>query len=150
MEAPDAAAGLALLQDGTHDDFLVPRFLRPRARVGIGQSLVGRAHAAIDISDGLVADLCKLLEASGAGGELDIDKVPRSAALLERFDADSAERYALTGGDDYELCFTAPADAVAGIEGITAIGNVTGSDELVCRKGDRIVPVDDSGYRHFA
>jgi len=146
----DAAAGLALLQEDLHDDYLVQRFLRPTARIGVGQALVGRAHAAIDVSDGLVADLRKLLQASGAGAELAIDELPLSDALCERFDADSARNFALTGGDDYELCFTAPADAVEGIEGVTAIGKVTSGDELVCKQGGNIVPVDDSGYRHFA
>jgi len=106
-------------------------------------------HSAIDVSDGLVADLRKLLDASGVGAEIDIEKVPLSAALLARFDTDSATRFALTGGDDYELCFTAPADAVAGIENITAIGTVTENQELVCRNAGEIVEVDVSGYRHF-
>jgi len=69
--------------------------------------------------------------------------------LLARFDRDSATQFALTGGDDYELCFTAPADAVAGIENITAIGTVTENPELVCRSAGEIVEVDVSGYRHF-
>jgi thiamine-monophosphate kinase len=145
----DAAAGLELLREGVADDELVRRFLRPTARIAQGLRLSKRAHAAIDISDGLVADLKKLLDASGVGAEVDIGKVPLSAALLARFDADSATRFALTGGDDYELCFTAAADAVAGIEGITAIGRVTQNRELVCRKAGEIVDVDVSGYRHF-
>jgi thiamine-monophosphate kinase len=56
----------------------------------------------------------------------------------------------MTGGDDYELCFTAPAEAVADIGGITPIGAVTENSDLVCRRDGRIVEVDMSGYRHFA
>lgn len=145
----DAAAGLELLREGVDEDELVRRFLRPTARIAQGLQMSGRVHSAIDVSDGLVADLRKLLDASGVGAEIDIEKVPLSAALLARFDTDSATRFALTGGDDYELCFTAPADAVAGIENITAIGTVTENQELVCRNAGEIVEVDVSGYRHF-
>ena len=111
--------------------------------------LVGKAHAAIDISDGLVADLSKLLAASELGAQINIEDIPTSSALTARFDDDTALRFALSGGDDYELCFTASADAVAGIDGITAIGTVTADEGLVCRRAGEIVDVDVSGYRHF-
>ena len=145
----DAAAGLELLHRGEHDEFLVGRFLRPTARVALGSMLVGRAHAAIDISDGLAADLSKLLEASGMGAQINVGDIPMSAALMARFDDDTALQFALAGGDDYELCFTAPADAVTGVDGVTAIGTVTDAGGLVCRRGSEIVDVDLSGYRHF-
>lgn len=146
----DAAAGLELIKQEISDAALEQRFLRPTPRIGLGQSLAGRAHAAIDVSDGLVADLHKLLDASGTGAEIDIDRIPLSPALRARFDLDTAYQFAMTGGDDYELCFTAPAEAVAGIEGITAIGTVTEDGALVCRRDGNIVEVDTSGYRHFA
>ena len=82
-----------------------------------GRALRGRATAAIDVSDGLVADLGKLVAASGVGAEVQVEKLPMSEAMLGRHDRGSAERFALTGGDDYELCFTAPADAVSDIDG---------------------------------
>ncbi len=145
----DAAAGLRLLQEGEQDVYLRQRFLRPTARIETGKRLSGRASAAIDVSDGLLGDLRKLLTASGVGGEIDLGKLPVSSALREKFDADECLRFALTGGDDYELCFTAAADAVAGIDAITAIGIVTASTELICRLNNEIVQVDDSGYRHF-
>lgn len=145
----DASAGLALLQKSEPSAFLVQRFLRPTARVEIGEKLPGKASAAIDISDGLVGDLRKLLSASSVGGEIDIERLPLSDALCERFGAEERQSFALTGGDDYELCFTASADAVRGITGITAIGTVTASTRLVCRLRKDIVQVDDSGYRHF-
>lgn len=145
----DAAAGLALFEEQQYDDFLVRRFLRPTARVELGRRLSGLARGAIDLSDGLVGDLRKLLDASGVGADIDIDKVPLSRALRERF-GDAAADFALTGGDDYELCFTAAADAVAGIDGITPIGRIVAGNDLVCRRDGEIVEIDDSGYRHFA
>lgn len=145
----DAAAGLELLRRGERDEFLIRRYLRPRARIETGYRLVGRASAAIDVSDGLIGDLKKLLDASGVGGELDIDCVPLSDVIKTHFDDADRTRFALTGGDDYELCFTARADAVEGVADITAIGKVTGEEGLVCRKNGVIVQYDDSGYRHF-
>ena len=146
----DAAAGLALLQSDLADDELVQRFLRPQARIDEGRALQGRASAAIDISDGLVADLSKLAVASGVGAEIDIEKLPLSSAMLNRYDRGSAESFALTGGDDYELCFTAPPGAVDELASITAIGVVTDGDRVVCRRDGQIVEVDASGYRHFS
>lgn len=145
----DAAAGLELIRRGEADEFLVGRFLRPSARIETGRSLVGSASAVIDVSDGLVGDLRKLLDASGVGGELDIESVPLSDALRSGFDRAERMRFALLGGDDYELCFTARASEVDDIEGATAIGRVVGEEGLVCRSNGVIVDVDDSGYRHF-
>ncbi len=147
----DAAAGLALLRAQRADDFLVGRYLRPAARVDVGLALATVATAAIDISDGLVADLLKLLDASGVGGQLDVDSVPLSDALHEAFDADARRRFALTGGDDYELCFTAPGPVASKLAGIavTAVGTVVAGSGLECRDSAGIVEVDLSGYRHF-
>lgn len=145
----DAAAGLSLLQRGEPGGFLVRRFLRPTPRLETGRALLGKANAAIDISDGLVGDINKLLAASGVGGEIDIDKLPLSDELREQFDADEQQHLALTGGDDYELCFTAREESVAAIGGVTQIGTVTESSGLICRSHGEIVEVDDSGYRHF-
>jgi len=145
----DAAAGLQLLQRGDPDGVLQQRFLRPTARVEAGQLLVGKASAAIDISDGLLGDVNKLLVASGVGGEIDIEKLPLSDALREKSAADDARQFALTGGDDYELCFTADPSKVSGIVGITQIGTITASPGLLCRSHGKIVEVEDSGYRHF-
>lgn len=145
----DAAAGLALLGRGEHDDFLVGRFLRPVPRIEIGRRLVGHASAAIDVSDGLIGDLQKLLAASGVGGELHVDRVPLSAAIRALCDETQATHLALSGGDDYELCFTASPDSVEGIENITAIGKVVAGGGLVCRNRGVVVEYDDSGYRHL-
>ena len=145
----DAAAGLRVFESGERDEVLERRFLRPSARIHKGRELAGRAHGAIDISDGLVGDLRKMLDASGVGAELDVDAVPLSAALRARFDPDAALAFAMTGGDDYELCFTARSEAVAGIGDITAIGTIVEGQDLVCRRGGEVVVFDDRGYRHF-
>ena len=147
----DAAAGLERLSAGKPDDFLSSRFLRPAARVSIGHKLAGVASAAIDISDGLLGDLQKLLDASGVGAELDLDSLPLSDALRSACDGDAQRRFALCGGDDYELCFTASDDALSGTvePRVTAIGRIVAGDSIVCRAGGEIVEYADRGYRHF-
>ena len=147
----DASAGLSRWSELPGEHFLARRFARPAARVHIGRALAGIAHAAIDISDGLVADLSKILEASGTGAELDVGRLPLSKELLDAAGRDQALRFALGGGDDYELCFTMP-DSLLPAEiaaDVTAIGRITANAGLVCRDGDEVVPVDDTGYRHF-
>ncbi len=145
----DAAAGLKLLQRGEPDEFLCTRFLRPTPRVAIGRALIGRASAAIDISDGLAGDLEKLLAASGVGGEIEIADLPLSAALRSHFDADQQRNLALTGGDDYELCFTSSVPDIETMHGISKIGTVTAGQHLRCLHHGSVVEVDASGYRHF-
>ena len=147
----DAAAGLDRISTENTDDYLVARFARPSARVATGLALAGLANAAIDLSDGLVADLSKVLEASNVGAELDIDRLPLSEALIASAGPEQASQLALGGGDDYELCFTMPESKLP-VEmpcEITSIGRVTDSGELVCMNRGVVVPFDDSGYRHF-
>jgi len=129
----DAAAGLRLLQRGESNDDLVQRFLRPTARIEIGAALAGR----------------KLLAASGVGGEIQIERLPISDALRLAGSEEQQYQWALCGGDDYELCFTAKEDAVANIAGLTQIGRVTRSACLNCTLNGDVVEVNDSGYRHF-
>lgn len=91
------------------------RLDRPTPRIAVGLALRGLAHAAIDVSDGLAADLGHVLKASGLGAEIDLGRLPTSRTLADQF-ADEPSRWQLqlSGGDDYELCFTAsPADALA-------------------------------------
>ena len=143
----DAAAGLAQFGSENSNDFLAARFARPTPRINEGSALLGVATAAIDVSDGLVADLDKLLQASGVGGELKIEQVPLSDALRQAHDVEQGREFALTGGDDYELCFTA-ADGME-FPFATAIGSVTDSGALLCTLNGKIVTRDSSGYRHF-
>lgn len=103
----------------------------PQPRVALGLALRGVAHSAIDVSDGLLGDLGHILRRSGVGATVDIDAVPRSAAL-GRQPADWQRICTLAGGDDYELLFTAPplqaqpvrdAAARAGVP-VTRIGRI--------------------------
>ncbi len=112
---------------------------------------MGAASAAIDLSDGLYADLKKMLTASGVGAEIDLHSLPISTALQANFNREEQRRFALSGGDDYELCFTATHDGLpdAGDVRVTAIGRVTDSQQVVCLDEGVVVPFDDSGYRHF-
>lgn len=152
----DAAAGLYLMQNppenfvGSHE-YLTNRFRYPTARVGLGSVLAGKASAAIDISDGLYGDLGKLLTASSAGAILQLDKVPLSLALKSCFDEEHQRAFALSGGDDYELCFTSAEDLPDEIDGVrvTAIGTVKSEPGIVCYDDGDIVAYVDSGYRHF-
>ena len=118
--------------------------LWPRPRVELGQRLRGIASAAIDISDGLTGDLGHILDASGAGATVELAAVPRSeilASLLTRNDRALALACLLAGGDDYELCFTAPARAASELGALaeqldlalTRIGTIVDSRGLVVR-----------------
>lgn len=112
----DAAGALALLSSGVAVDadrlsMLRARLDRPTPRIELGIALVGVAHACIDISDGLLADLGHICRASGVAAEVQVETLPASKPLSAAFDADTRLTLQATGGDDYELCFTAPVDA---------------------------------------
>ncbi len=85
----------------------LPRLHRPEPRIGLGMGLLGHAHAAIDVSDGLVADLGHICERSHLAATLDWPALPLAPALADQPES-LRLRCALAGGDDYELCFTAP------------------------------------------
>src|SRR6201999_436345 len=108
----DAAAGLRRVGAAAPDDALVARLNRPTPRIAQGLELRGRAHACIDVSDGLVADLGHICRASGVRAEIDAQSLPASPELLSACTPDERRALQLGGGDDYELCFTASdADA---------------------------------------
>jgi thiamine-monophosphate kinase len=118
----DAAAGLQLAMgeaamsglDDAQRRRLLDRFHFPAPRVALGRQLRGIASACIDVSDGLAADAGKLAAASGCAVVIEVERLPLSAALRAQAGAAGAARLALTGGDDYELCFTvAPERAAA-------------------------------------
>ena len=154
----DAAGGLALL-DREPVPALRARLDRPTPRVAAGRALAGIATACVDVSDGLLADLGHVCARSHVAAHLDVDALPASAALREAFG--EADRIALqaSGGDDYELCFTAPADASADIDAVSArLGlQITRIGRIVA--GEGVHPVDAKsqpwssprrGYDHFA
>jgi thiamine-monophosphate kinase len=155
----DAALGLRVLKGlaATEDEafYLIERYRRPEPRLALGRRLAGLAHAAIDVSDGLLADLGHILEESRLGARLESDALPVSSVahgLPGWLEA------ALGGGDDYELLFTAPATATSRIEAIgreidlrvSRIGEITAGPglEVVDAQGRRVTP-GDLGWRHF-
>jgi thiamine-monophosphate kinase len=127
------------------------RLHRPQPRVELGLALVGLAHAAIDISDGLLADLNHMLEASGVGAALDYAAIPLTQAV--QLWAQDQRLKPLQAGDDYELCFSAPESAreklkrLAGLLNLplSRIGKITRQSGLVI-DGETQSP---SGYVHF-
>jgi thiamine-monophosphate kinase len=161
----DAALGLALLRgklaldDALAREFLIDRYHLPQPRLAVGQRLVGIAHAMLDISDGLLADLRHLCAASGVGAVVESAKLPLSDAARSAVAGDPQWLMAaLGGGDDYELLFSAPAMAASALEAlaaesgvpITPIGRIEsgGGATVLDAKG---VPmrVAAAGYRHF-
>jgi thiamine-monophosphate kinase len=145
----DAAAGLAFIQDkwstsAQHAEFLIERFYRPTARLALGQTLLGMATSAIDISDGLLADAGHIAAASGVALHFEQALLPLSAALQSNADAGQALAWAVAGGDDYELCFTLPAN-LSVPEGCTRVGEVKVGSGI---HGDFNVDIA-AGYRHF-
>ncbi|MBU3735577.1 MAG: thiamine-phosphate kinase [Methylobacterium sp.] len=131
----------------------------PLPRVEPGLALRGIAHAAIDISDGLLADLGHILERSGLGAEIHFDAIPCAAALQPLVDSGPGRNYLLAGGDDYELCFTAPPsrqDAITAIGerlgvAFTRIGSIApGTGLRASSSRRRPMPAVRTGYDHFA
>ena len=159
----DAAAGLELVsrcRSGTSEAhrMLSSRFLKPTPRVAAGIALRGLASAAIDVSDGLLADLGHLCRASGCAASVDMEGLPVSPQLRELFPRRDAETWALTGGDDYELCFTAPPSRRRRIEQALAacetpvrrIGQLHEGRGVHCRRGGQTMELPAaSGYSHF-
>jgi thiamine-monophosphate kinase len=163
-ELGSAALGLAVLQGrhagkGPDVEACVLRLNRPEPRVQAGVILRGVASAAIDISDGLLTDLNHLVCASGVGARVELAAIPMGAALSALPAAAERWRYALGGGDDYELCFAAPPSVADGIKAqlgnrnctATRIGVITAEPGLVWIGSDGVA-VDFStaaGYQHF-
>ncbi|HEY1722351.1 MAG TPA: thiamine-phosphate kinase [Magnetospirillaceae bacterium] len=136
------------------------RYRLPEPRLKLGRALIGIAHAAMDISDGLVGDLGHICEASGVGAVVNADQVPLSDAGRAAIEAGLGQGLAtaLTGGDDYELLFTAPPDAEERLETLgadlglrlTPIGEIiTGSGVRVERASGKTMTLPARGYRHF-
>ncbi len=144
-------------QENEPDPFLLARLDRPTPRVALGRALRGIAHACIDISDGLLADLGHVCAASGVGAQVDVDALPASEALLAAFATEACRGMQATGGDDYELCFTASpagrdaihAAALASSVAVTRIGVVTAGLGVSARSGDAGWSAPGTGWTHF-
>ena len=146
----DAAGALAFLrgewQPGAdHAEYLLNRFNRPDARIDLGMQLLGSATAAIDVSDGLLADTGHIAAASGLKLCIESQRLPLSSALSSHPQPEQALRWALAGGDDYELCFCLPASAQVP-DGCTHIGQVADGEGVDC---DLAIDIP-AGYQHFS
>jgi thiamine-monophosphate kinase len=158
----DAAAGLMLARgeikaSGAAREFLLSRFRIPVPRLAFGRALRGIASAAIDVSDGLLADLGHIAETSDARIEVDAARIPLSESLGEFAGADMEARAAIAG-DDYEIAFTAaPANEAAIMAAaretstqVTAIGRVvTGQRVALLGGAGQEIGVAKQGYTHF-
>jgi len=145
----------AVVADADHER-LRQRLQRPTPRLQLGLALRGLAHAAADVSDGLLADLGHIASRSGVAAVVQADTVPLSPALRAALGVEAALDCALRGGDDYELCFTAPPerrDALGALSSslalpLTRIGAIARGSGVRCEGdagGERA-----GGYRHFA
>ena len=154
----DAAGGLARWGQDAPDSPLLRRFRRPTARLALGQGLRGIASACIDVSDGLLADAGHIAQASGCGLVVEPARLPLSEALGTTLGSQAAVEAALSGGDDYELCFCVPPARLAAVEAlaarvgcpITVIGEVVSGSGIELKPGHGLGhTVGAGGYRHF-
>jgi thiamine-monophosphate kinase len=161
----DAFLGLAVLRGAhpglaaEHRAALIERYRLPEPRVELGPRLAGIAHAMIDVSDGLLADLGHVCEASHVAAVVELDSLPLSPAARHVMAAEPGLGPRLAaGGDDYELLFAAPAAATIAVEALSAelglaltpIGwTEPGLGVRLVDAAGRTVGVDAAGYRHF-
>jgi thiamine-monophosphate kinase len=134
------------------------RMHAPLPRVALGCALLGIAHAAVDISDGLIGDLGHILARSQAGATVEVDALPAGPMLARQSD-EIRRRFTLAGGDDYELCFTAAAarrnDVLAAAQAsattVTRIGSIDKSPGLrLVRKDGTLLQMQLTSFDHFA
>jgi thiamine-monophosphate kinase len=145
------AAGLAAWQRG--EPAAAEAFLRPRPCLAQGRDLRGLATAVIDVSDGLLQDLGHILAASLAGAVLELERVPLAPGL----DGDQGLAMALQGGDDYQLCFTLPAERRVALAARTAgwpsaavcIGRIRAGRGVELRRNGQVVSLPGGGWDHF-
>lgn len=158
----DGAAALALLQkevacDELSSHYLIERFYRPTPRLQESALIRNFASAVIDISDGLVADLQHICDASDVGAVIDVENLPLSPAVQSLKVGNKAIDWALSGGDDYELCFTVAPEKMADIamliaEGklnATIVGEITPGNRVVCEYSGEPYRLTKTGYQHF-
>lgn len=153
----DSFLGLNILQGKIkgESDYLVSRYKKPQPRVELGLNLVDIANSSIDVSDGLLADLGHICEASGLGAIINPDVITLSEDAEKFIDIKYSH---LSGGDDYEILFTAKPEHEQKIQQIsdklqlkiTKIGNITSSCgvKLINSQGEEVI-IEKTGYSHF-
>ena len=155
----NAALGLAYQQDkarlsGDLADLVTEALNRPIPRLCLRQFMNLYASAAIDLSDGLVGDLRHILDKSNVGANIRLDDLPVNDWIKEK----NAFRYALNGGDDYELCLTVPSHHYDAIQKwnkestdcpLSIIGEITSSGYSLVANGKTIDLSQSQGYQHF-
>jgi thiamine-monophosphate kinase len=133
---------------------LLARYWSPHPQLGLGQALRGRATAALDISDGLLADCGHIALASGVRLLVERERLPMSGALLAFLGLEEARQAALTGGDDYVLAFTLPPSELDSLMSqgwpVSVVGQVVEGQgvALIDEQGQDITPLT-RGYQHF-
>lgn len=139
--------------------YLSRAYYEPEPRIEFALAAAGMMSSSIDISDGLAGDLGHILKSSGVGADINSTCIPYSAAALAHVGSDGRLQAALYGGDDYELCFTAPTHAEEQLHGIAAsqnlsltkIGEITRGSELRLVDGNGIeIRQPNQAYQHFA
>jgi thiamine-monophosphate kinase len=159
----DAALAVAhrygkLVLDADDYQEAVMRLYEPSPRVQLGQALRGLATAAIDVSDGLLADLTHICRLSGVGATVELNAVPVSSIGAKHLGSDEGRNAIVAGGDDYELCFTAHPNSRESIQDlaetfgipISRIGQVKrGKGVSLLGADGKPVKIDGRGYDHF-
>jgi thiamine-monophosphate kinase len=158
----DAALAVKCLKQGQHPMMPVQALIqclgRPQPRIEAGCALRHFAHSAIDISDGLLADLGHILNMSEVGASLELDRIPLSPLVASAVDSQRNWSLVVAGGDDYELCVILPPENrgdVACISSqldlpITRIGRIEPQPGIRCVESDgRSWAPSSFGYDHF-
>ncbi len=150
--------GKLVLEESDYHE-AVMRLYEPAPRVALGQALRGLATAAIDVSDGLLADLGHICSLSKVGAVVELGSIPLSAIGARHVASDAGRNAIVAGGDDYELCFTAHPNSRESIQDlakvldvpITRIGQVKRGKGVSLMGADgKPVKIDGRGYDHFA
>lgn len=133
---------------------LLAQYWSPAPQLALGQALRGKATAALDISDGLLADCGHIATASGVALQVELARLPLSAAIQALLGLPAAQHCALSGGDDYRLAFTLPAQQLPGLQAagwpLSVIGRVVAGQgvQLLDEQG-RVITPPQRGYQHF-
>ena len=149
----DAGLGLKIEQGYRCDNpgAALARFNRPEPRIEEGLGLRNIANSCIDISDGLAQDLGHILRQSGVGACLDWGRLPLSDAVREYINETGDWTFPLRAGDDYELCFTVPADKEGLLQGnFTRIGMIEKKSGLRINRAETIESLTVHGFEHFS